>query len=111
MTASSEYSDHYKPYFGRLNGDRGDGWCSREAAGNDDWLQVDFGKVIKVCCVATQGDVNGNEWTTDFKLSFSYDGSACSWTFIKDSCNGADVVRFDLYKCGKIYHIVFFFYI
>ena len=89
MTASSEYSDRYKPYFGRLNGDRGDGWCSKEAAGNDDWLQVDLGKTVQVCAVATQGDINGDEWTTDFKLSFYSDEN--TWTTYKDG-NGAEVV-------------------
>ena len=61
------------PAYGRLNGDRGDGWCAKEADRNDDWLQVDLGEMIEVCALATQGDRNGNEWTTAFKLSYSTD--------------------------------------
>ena len=73
----------FQPAYGRLNGNRGDGWCAKEANRNDDWLQVDLGKTIQVCAVATQGDRNGNEWTTDFKLSYSSDGN--SWTTYKDA--------------------------
>ena len=85
MTASSEYSSSYKPYYGRLHGTRGDGWCSRPSNSNNDWLQIDFGKTIQVCAVATMGDVNGDEWTTVFKLSFSTDGN--TWKIYRDKQN------------------------
>ena len=91
MTASSKYSDKYQPFYGRLHGERGDGWCSKTANGSEDWLQVDLGNTREVCAVATQGDINGNEWTTDFKLSYSSDGNR--WTIYKDK-NGTEVVRF-----------------
>ena len=90
MTASSQYSNSYKPFYGRLHGLRGDGWCSEYPDWNDEWLQVDFGKTVHVCAVATQGDVNGNEWVTDFKLSYSADGN--NWTHYTDG-KGAEVVR------------------
>ena len=47
-------------------------------------------KTFQVCGIATQGDRNGNEWVTDFKLSYSSDGNV--WTFYQDA-NGVDVVR------------------
>ena len=74
----------------RLNGNRGDGWCAKEGTRNDDWLQVDFRKTVQVCTVATQGDINGNEWTTVFKLSYSSDGN--TWTTYKYA-NGTKEVR------------------
>jgi len=77
MTASSYHSAKFQPAYGRLNGKRGDGWCAGTSSGNDEWLQVDLGKLYTVCAVATQGDINGNEWVTEFKLSFSVDGE--SW--------------------------------
>ena len=83
LTASSQYGTRFQPAYGRLNGNRGDGWCAKKADRNDDWLQVDLGKTIQVCAVATQGDRNGNEWTTDFKLSYSSDGN--SWTTYKNA--------------------------
>ncbi|XP_078361829.1 uncharacterized protein LOC144646163 isoform X3 [Oculina patagonica] len=88
MTASSQYGDGYQPAYGRLNGNRGDGWCAKESARNDDWLQVDLGTTFQVCAVASQGDRNGNEWVTDFKLSYSSDGNV--WTPYKDA-NGVEV--------------------
>ena len=84
MTASSTYEDPwYHPAFGRLNGNRGDGWCAKESSRDDEWLQVDLGTTIEVCAIATQGDVSGNEWVTDFKLSYSSD--AQTWTTYKDA--------------------------
>ena len=93
MTASSEVASsesRFQPAFGRLGGNRGDGWCSGTRASNSDWLQIYFGDMFTVCRVDTQGDINGNEWVTAFKLSFSSDGN--SWTTHKFD-NGTDVVR------------------
>jgi len=102
MTASSQYSNHYQPFYGRLHGLRGDGWCSKYPDRNDDWLQVDLGETVHVCAVATQGDVDGNEWVTDFKLSYSSDGN--NWTPYKDG-NGREVVRFIFLK--MIYNVIY----
>ena len=89
MTASSQHK-FSKPTYGRLHSNRGDGWCSKEATSNDDWLQLDLNRTIDVCAVATQGDSNGNEWVTDFKLSYSSDAS--TWTTYLDG-NGTEMVR------------------
>ena len=85
ITGSSEYSSSYKTYYGRLYDTRGKGWCSRNGRSNSDWLQIDFGKTIQVCGVATMGDVDGDEWTTVFKLSFSTDGN--TWKTYRDKQN------------------------
>ena len=90
MKASSQYDTGYKPAYGRLNGDRGDGWCAKKRNRKDDWLQVDLGTTIEVCAIATQGDINGNEWVTDFKLSYSSD--AQNWTPYNNA-NGEEMVR------------------
>ena len=94
MRAKSHDSRHgYKalPSHGRLNGTRGDGWCA-EKNDKDQWLQVDLGKIIEVCAVATQGDINGNEWVIDFKLALSksFEGR---WPTYRDA-NDLEVVRF-----------------
>ena len=67
MRAKSHYQLNTLPSYGRPNGNRGDGWYAKL---NDDeeWLQVDLGKVTEVRAVATQGDINGNKWMIDFKL-------------------------------------------
>ncbi|KAL9955707.1 hypothetical protein ACROYT_G037067 [Oculina patagonica] len=88
LTASSYYDDGYQPAYGRLNGTRGDGWCAKESTRYDDWIQVDLGKTIKVCGAATQGDINANEWTTAFKLSYSSDGN--TWATYSDA-NGTEM--------------------
>ena len=88
VTASSQDSEIFQAAYGRLYGDRGDGWCAKEPNKTDDWLQVDLARTIQVCAVATQGDrgINGfgslHEWVTHFKLSYSTDGN--SWTTYND---------------------------
>ena len=79
MTASSQAGEDFQPAYGRLHGDRGDGWCAKEPARTDEWLQVDLGKTFQACAIATQGDrghdVDVPSWVTDFKLSYSSDGN------------------------------------
>ena len=92
MTASSYTTTNHsscRAHNGRLNDTRGDGWCSEVPDSNNDWLQIDFNRKIQVCAVATQGDVSGNQWVTDFKLSYSSVGNV--WTTYKD-VKGADQV-------------------
>ena len=96
MTASSVLPSgrfmYYKAEHGRLNGDRGDGWCAGEAKSNNEWLQVDLGKSIQACGLATQGDVDGTrEWVKAFKLSYSFDGT--NWETYRDE-SGKEMVRF-----------------
>lgn len=90
ITGSSQYSPSYIPAYGRLNGTWGDGWCSSVSNSTFDWLQVDLGKLSPLCAVATQGDVNGNEWTVSFRLFFSSDGTI--WRTYRNA-NGTEMVR------------------
>lgn len=89
ITSSSQYGIEFQSYYGRLNDVRGGGWCAREANRTDDWLQIDLGKRVEVCAVATQGDGKGSQWVTDFMLSYSPNG--ISWVQYKDQ-NAADLV-------------------
>ena len=73
-----------------MNGEEGDGWCAATSRRNNDWLQIDFGDIYVVCAVATQGDVDGNEWVTAFRLFFSLNGKI--WNLYRDKRNIA-VVR------------------
>ena len=87
MSASD---NRFQAAYGRLNGDRGNGWCALEAARNDDWLQVDLGITVEVCGLATQGDVAGHKWVKAFKLFYSSDGT--SWKAYQHASD-RDVVR------------------
>ena len=96
MTASTYRSLYYKPAFGRLNFDKADGWCTRTADRNDEWLQVDLGQLFELCGVATQGVsqyIGHDEWVTAFKLFYSRDGN--TWTTYKDG-KGSVVVRVNI---------------
>ena len=93
MTASTQYGTNFQAAYGRLNGNRGGGWCAKKSARNDDWLQVDLGTTILFCGVATQGDWTADDWVTDFKLSYSSDGN--DWMSYK-AANHKEVVRSEL---------------
>ncbi|XP_027045083.1 uncharacterized protein LOC113672936 [Pocillopora damicornis] len=91
MTASSRNRPSTRAAYGRLNDKRGDGWCSLEAKSNAEWLQVDIGKTIQACGLATQGGVPSTrrEWVKDFKLDYSFDGE--NWKNYRDE-NGEVMV-------------------
>ena len=72
MKANS-YQSGYPPKAGRLNSHVG--WCSQHNAYSD-YLQIDFGKVMKITRMATQGRYSADQWVKKYILSFSLDGSA-----------------------------------
>ena len=92
MTASSlnQNNEDNQPHYGRLHGSKGNGWCSYGDNNNGVWLQVDFGKILEVCGIATQGGTY-EYCVTDFKLNYSSDGN--TWTSYNDE-NGTEMVRF-----------------
>ena len=97
MTASTFYSEHYYPYYGRLNGSRGYGaWCAKTATDRTDYLQVDMGKEYTVCAVATQGHKDSRTGTTSYKLHFS--SNAITWNTYNE--NNAE-------KVSSLTHSVF----
>ena len=87
MAASTIFSTGYHPYYGRLNGKRGQGaWCPR-FKDRSEYLQVDMGAVRYVCAVQTQEGTEGQR-TTSYKLRVSLNG--VSWDIYKE--NNADKV-------------------
>ena len=94
MTASSQLTAASQASYGRLNGKRGSGWCAKTANNSHDWLQVDLGKMVHICALFVQGEVNGSRWVTDFQLRYSIDGNR--WKPNMDA-NGAQVVRNNLH--------------
>ena len=97
MTASTYYNYNYYPYYGRLNGSRGNGaWCTKTTTDRTDYLQVDMGKEYTVCAVATHGPKNDNAWTTSYKLHFS--SNAITWNTYNE--NNAE-------KVSSLTHSVF----
>ena len=70
ITASSEDST-YKTSFSRLYGTHG--WCSSSAF-LPQYLQADFGQIVTVTGVATQGDAQRDNWVTNYLIRYGYDG-------------------------------------
>ena len=89
MTASSHRENgKYSAKYGRLFSVSGNGWFPKNR-NKTDWLQVDLGKELLVCAVATQGGNYNGEWTTAFKLLYSSDDK--NRQTYQDG-NGVDVV-------------------
>ena len=92
MTASSIHPKDSFASYARLRGNEGYGWCSYECCESDEWLQVDIGRTVEICGIATQGSPKGQFWVEDFKFSYSTDGS--SWTTYQDP-EGTEMVRWN----------------
>ena len=76
FSATSEYSNIYKAYNGRLNGSMA--WIPRSNNNPNDYLEIDLGYEFIICAVATQGNGKSpgpNEWTTNYKIQLSLDGT------------------------------------
>ena len=75
--SASSSSAKYGPARSRLNIlSDSKGYGSWEAKANDgkQWLQIDFGELVQVTKVATQGRQDAGHWVTKYTLSYSLDG-------------------------------------
>ena len=76
FSASSIYNSRYQAKFGRLNGPKA--WEAKTNE-DDEYLQIDLLYEYVICAVATQGNPPGHsgalEWTTEYKLRFSLNGT------------------------------------
>ena len=82
--ASSELTNSHRAIYSRLYGQAS--WCSASAS-LPQYLDFNFGKVITVSGVATQGDNWMDKWVESYSVSYGYDGK----TWLKYS---AGMVRF-----------------
>ena len=84
MTASDFLEIWFFPYYGRLQGTRGDGgWCPWNRSVKKHYIQVDMGEVRSLCGVATQGAQRYSAWTTSYKLKLSTNGT--TWSIYKET--------------------------
>ena len=77
FSASSSYSAKNAPARSRLNihsDSKGYGAWSAKANDGKQWLQIDFGELVQVTKVATQGRQGADQWVTKYTLSYSLDG-------------------------------------
>ena len=77
FSASSSSNAQSGPARSRLNiQSHSKGYGSWVAKANDSkqWLQIDFGELVQVTKVATQGRQDADQWVTKYTLSYSLDG-------------------------------------
>lgn len=77
IKASSQFNiiPGCKAAYGRLNGNRGGGWCSASSTAGER-LMIDVGEIIQACGLATQGSTEWirYSWVKTFRLLTSLDG-------------------------------------
>ena len=76
MTSSSQYNQYWGPERGRIRnkneGSYGSCWLS-QYNDEDQWIQVNLGKIVKITRLATQGRYDSNQWVKSYTLSYSVD--------------------------------------
>ena len=77
FSAYSSANSKHGPERSRLNiqsNSKGYGSWVASANNGKQWLQIDFGELVLVTKVATQGRQDANQWVTKYTLSYSVDG-------------------------------------
>jgi hypothetical protein len=86
ITASSTYSNSYKPSYARLKKTGSScSWAPTSAGRTGSWLQVDLGQLTTVTGIATQGTCYSGEWAKSYSVSYSNEPN--SWTLYEESGN------------------------
>ena len=79
---TSANPDNYHPFTNARLNHNGPGWTPRVTNIEDAYLQVDFGKVVLLTGIATQGSsYDGDNWLKSYYFSYSKDDK--SWLFYK----------------------------
>ena len=84
ITASSQYDVNHGPENARLNhaaDGRKIGAWSAETNDANQWLQVDFGRNVKITKFQTQGRQDWEQWVKTFTLSFSEENGKTYQTY------------------------------
>ncbi|XP_015759655.1 PREDICTED: uncharacterized protein LOC107338918 [Acropora digitifera] len=71
VTASTELDNSHMAEDSSLYGSSS--WCSNGDTSSPQYLQFDFGKVVTVSGIATQGDAGDDKWVTKYAVSYGYD--------------------------------------
>ena len=84
ITASSIFSDAYKPSYGRLTKSLAScSWtCEKDALATSCWHKVDLGLLTKVTGISTQGGCIHGEWITTYEIMYSCDDNM--YTYYKE---------------------------
>ena len=98
FSASSHFNNKYLPSYGRLNENKR-GWAPKTNSNPSDYLQIDLLYEYVICAVATQGANGINEWTKNYEIQLSVDGT----TMVTYQENNAD--RVSLYKSHVNIHV------
>ena len=95
LSASSSWDKNHGPSNGRLQfrrrGSLAGAWCARHNT-RYQWLQVYFGRAMRVVKIATQGRQDYRQWVTQYYLSYSQDGAHFAEFKINSNRKVSDIV-------------------
>lgn len=112
FSASSSAHSKYGPARSRLNIQSNSKGYGSWAAGTNNgkqWLQIDFGELVRVTKVATQGRQDSNQWVTKYALSYSLDGM--HWAEYKENSVtwvSENFIKSNLRYFGRFFQCFFF---
>lgn len=81
FSATTHYDNRYVAENARFDSPKG--WGPRTNGDADDYLQIDLGRLYKICAVATRAARLISEWVTRYKLHFSQDN--VNWDVYKEN--------------------------
>ena len=76
MTSSSQSNQYYGAERGRIRNQKEGSYASCWRAlyrDEEQWIQIDLAKVVKITRLATQGEQDSNYWVKSYTLSYSVD--------------------------------------
>ena len=95
LSASSSWDKNHGPSNGRLQfrrrGSLAGAWCARHNT-RYQWLQVYFGRAMRVVKIATQGRQDYRQWVTQYYLSYSQDGAHFAEFKVNSNRKVSDIV-------------------
>ena len=71
ITASSEFDDDHLALNCRMSNENA--WCPSNLINSNEYLQIDFGKTMRITAVATKGHPSKSYWTETYYLNSTID--------------------------------------
>ncbi|KXJ16676.1 Coagulation factor VIII [Exaiptasia diaphana] len=88
ITSSSTVDNSHDASDGRLYGNTS--WCSSTSS-NSEYIQIDFGKMVTLTGIATQGDHTMDKWVKTYIIKYSING--IQWNDHREDGNSAEIFQ------------------
>ena len=107
LMASSMWDKIHGPTNARLHWRRTRGRTGAWSARHNNryqWLQVDFGRPVRITKIATQGRQDTRQWVTQYYVTFSQDGAHFA-EYKENSNRKVMIMIMNLYSANSMWHM------